>query len=268
VPFPKAIIDSKIGRASNFDGLNARHEFWRAVIYVGGSFEFCKAENCHDGFGRGTFSQRVTPHMSLSRESHSIGTLKPLDPPAMTCHAELRDATQGPHERMHLHAGFSAVKDGTIDLVDYRALVTRLYGFYAPFERAIGVETIRTQWLASDLAWLGTDVATIGRHQFCSNFPPYRNPARRLGAQYVVEGAALGGRQLYRGLGAILSEHTSDGRRFFAGRGAGTGDAWLSFLAQIAIVGSKPPLRASLVSAAVETFDIFESWLGGWSDSK
>jgi hypothetical protein len=49
----------------------------------------------------------------------------------------LRSATQAGHDRLHLHAGFSAVKDGTITLPDYRALLICLYGFCMPFEGAI-----------------------------------------------------------------------------------------------------------------------------------
>jgi heme oxygenase len=179
----------------------------------------------------------------------------------------LRTATQGPHERLHLHGGFSIVKDGTVTLPEYRALLTRLYGFYVPFERAVGVEPIRTRWLESDLAQLGAAAATISGARLCPDIPRYDGEERRLGALYVVEGSALGGRQLYRGLERLLGPGSVEGRRFFAGRGGATGPAWSEFLARLASVGPEPATRAALVGAAVETFEVFERWLGGWSDT-
>jgi heme oxygenase len=182
------------------------------------------------------------------------------------CREILREATRGPHERLHQHAGFAIVNDGTITRRDYRALLSRLYGFYEPFERAVGAGDLRTQWLKSDLACLGADAATIAGVSLCADIPRYEGPERRLGALYVVEGSALGGRQLSRGLDRLLGAGRVEGRRFFAGRGSDTGAAWLGFLGQLASAGSEPIGRAVLVSAAVETFEVFETWLGGWSD--
>jgi heme oxygenase len=184
---------------------------------------------------------------------------------APSCRDLLRSATQGTHERLHHHAGFSVVKDGTITLPDYRALLICLYGFYLPFERAVGLERIRTQWLERDLAWLGVEASAFPRIRFCADIPRYDCLERRLGARYVVEGSALGGRQLCRGLDQLLGQASIEGRRFFAGRGAGTGDAWRGFLDQLASLGNEPKGQAALVSAAVETFEVFETWLSGWS---
>ena len=184
-----------------------------------------------------------------------------LERESPSCRDLLRAATQAPHERLHLHPGLSAVKDGTITRADYRALLTRLHGFHLPFEQAIGGGTIHTQWLARDLSCLGAAATT----NVCPSIPRYDNPERRLGALYVVEGAALGGRTLYRGLDHLLGPTAIEGRRFFAGRGAATGDAWRAYLNQLAAAGPSPACRAALVSAAVETFEVFETWLAGWS---
>jgi heme oxygenase len=178
----------------------------------------------------------------------------------------LRAATQAPHQRLHHHAGFARVADGTITLAEYRALLGRLYGFYLPFESALGLDPIRTQWLTMDLAWLGGDAAALSRLRVCATLPAFDGRERQLGAQYVSEGAALGGRQLCRGLDGLLGGDNPDGRRFFAGRGAATGAAWSSFLDQIATIGQGPFGRAALVAAALETFERFECWLDGWRE--
>jgi heme oxygenase len=198
-----------------------------------------------------------------SAGDHAINAFGGDSAEPVSCRALLRDATQEPHERLHGHAGFAAVKDGTISLAQYRALLARLYGFYLPFERATGMDPIRTHWLGTDLIAVGGDrAASIA---CCTDMLRYDTPERRLGALYVVEGSALGGRQLYRGLDRLLGAASADGRRFFAGRGAGTGAAWLGYLDRLAAVG---PDRAAVVGAAIETFAVFEAWLGGWSDAR
>jgi heme oxygenase len=187
-----------------------------------------------------------------------------IDRPAGEIRALLRDATHDAHERLHHHPGFSRVKDGTISRPDYQVLLVRLYGFYLPFDRAIGAEPARTQWLASDLASLGVDIAANPGMPVCTAIPAYHAAERRLGALYVVEGSALGGRQLCRGLDRLLGKAAIEGRRFFAGRGADTGAAWTGYLDRLAAVAPEPACQAALIAAATETFTIFEDWLGGW----
>jgi heme oxygenase len=205
-------------------------------------------------------------HMNISGDANTPIATDIFEP--ISCRETLRSATQGPHERLHLHAGFSAVKDGIITLPDYRALLTCLYGFYLPFERAVGAENVRTQWLESDLMWLGVNPESFPRIRLCPDIPRYGCEQSRLGALYVVEGSALGGRQLCRGLDRLLGADAIEGRRFFAGRGDGTGAAWRGFLDRVASVDTGPISQAALVSAAVETFGVFETWLSGWSETE
>ncbi len=177
----------------------------------------------------------------------------------------LRAATSAPHERLHHHAGFASVQDGTIGRADYCALLRRLYGFYVPFERAVGAKRVRTGWLARDLAYLsGADIAMFRRIRLCGEIPDYQSGAGRLGARYVVEGSALGGRMLARGLDRLLGDAAVDGRRFFVGHGAATGAAWRDYLDQLAAVGAAD--QAVMVGAAVEIFGVFETWLSGWDE--
>jgi len=242
---------SPIGKGASDD--QAR----RFCSSIGGKFQYCSAAgvSCLQG---GPVMNR------LAEGSLTIGGTA-IEPEAPSCHDLLRAETQAPHQRLHLHTGFSAVRDGTIKFTDYQALLVRLYGFYRPFERAAGGDAIRTKWLEGDLAWLGIDAADLPRIRLCAEIPRYDSPARRLGALYVVEGSALGGRQLCRGLDGLLGVAATEGRRFFAGRGAGTGAAWVGFLDRLALVGRDPLSQAALVSAAVETFEVFETWLSGWS---
>jgi heme oxygenase len=141
----------------------------------------------------------------------------------------------------------------------------RLYGFYLPFEAAVGIAGDRSSWLRADLA-----AVTVGDYAFatipqCTALARFDTQARRLGALYVVEGSTLGGRQLARNLDVLLGSGITEGRRFFLGRGSATAAGWNVFLAHLTAAGSTRAARHEIVAAAVMTFGIYEEWLRDWS---
>jgi len=187
-----------------------------------------------------------------------------MSPAPAPLHGLLRDATLAAHERLHGHDGFAAVQAATIDLAAYRGLLLRLYGFHLPFETAMGGPRERSAWLEDDLRALDVAEAAIARAPRCARLPDLRGAARKLGALYVVEGSALGGRGLGRGLDPLLGRGVLAGRRFFLGRGAETGAAWKAYLARLASAPVTPDARAEIVEAASDTFTVFEAWMVGW----
>jgi heme oxygenase len=191
-------------------------------------------------------------------KSRDVGGRQPL--PGLR--AILRDATQDVHERLHHHPGFAAVQAAHIGLCQYRALLTRLLGFHAPFEAAVGAPPERSGWLMSDLDFLGARRAAPAPH--CLYLPRLDTPERRIGALYVVEGSALGGRELAKRLDGLLGADAVAGRRFLLGRGADTGAAWRAYLARLESFANLGAARRDIVAAALETFAAFEQWLDGW----
>lgn len=192
---------------------------------------------------------------------------------AITCPAppplrlRLHDATQAAHERLHAHDGFASIKDAAIDLADYLRVLGRLYGFYVPFEPIAGLGCERSLWLGQDLHALRPDVlpdAAAGPIALCRELPALDTAARRLGARYVIEGSALGGRELARGLDHLLGPGAVRGRRFFLGRGGDTGAAWRDTLGHLAALPPDPAMQAEVVSGALDTFAAFEAWMAGW----
>ncbi len=177
----------------------------------------------------------------------------------------LRSATSKPHERLHQHEGLAAVAAGTINRPDYKALLGRLYGFHHSFELAAKKIPERTRWLEIDLATLGVDAAMLAGLPRCTVFPAIASPEYLLGASYVVEGSALGGRGLARQLDGLLGTGNIAGRRFFSGHGTETGEVWRSYLARLSAASTATASRATIVAGAVATFTIFEQWLEGWN---
>ena len=182
-----------------------------------------------------------------------------------TLHQALRVATAAVHQRLHGHAGFAAVQDGSILPSQYRQLLMRLYGFHVAFETATGAAPERSGWLAEDLARMGADGGMVDAAPRCADMPALDTPARLLGALYVVEGSTLGGRIMAPRLDGILGRQAA-GRRFLLGRGTATGGAWRLLLGRIEAIGHDPHQRAEAVAAAMQTFAAFEDWLCGWRD--
>ena len=175
---------------------------------------------------------------------------------------ELRVATADVHARLHLHAGLAAVAAKRIDVSGYRQLMLRLYGFYLPFEIAARLAPVRSGWLADDLTALATPGYRLATASLCSTLPRLDSPQAVLGALYVVEGSALGGRGLARQLNCILGDATLSGRRFFASDGADTGRAWRAFVDRLDRVAHRD--RTIVIDAAIATFCCFETWMDGW----
>lgn len=178
----------------------------------------------------------------------------------------LRSATAVVHERLHSHPGLAAVQAGTIDLSAYTALLSRLYGFHRPFERTAGLAPQRTNWLESDFAALGVNTGKRAELPHCAAFPETAPHEYILGARYVVEGSALGGRGLARQLDNLLGVGVVAGRHFFSGYGAETGRVWCDYLARLEAVPDVGMKWAAVVEGATETFAIFEQWLEKWDN--
>ncbi len=189
----------------------------------------------------------------------------PEAPSLPTLRDALRLATSKPHERLHQHKGLAAVAAGTIDRASYTALLSRLYGFHHSFEVAAQTIPERTRWLEIDLATLGFDAAMLAGLPRCTCFPAMASPDYLLGASYVVEGSALGGRGLARQLDGLLGTGIVAGRRFFSGHGTETGEVWRAYLSRLSAASTATATRTAIVAGAVATFTMFEQWLEGWN---
>lgn len=206
----------------------------------------------------------ATDHLASSDARDPVrGAHRPPD----VVRQALRAATHEIHERLHQHPALAAVQAGAIDGLAYRRLLARLYGFHIAFERAARLQPERSVWLEMDLAALGMTPERRAALPLCRGFPALALPEARLGALYVVEGSALGGVTLARGLEGLVGVGVLDGRRFFAGHQSETGRAWRAYLARLSATDWTAKQQATIIATATATFALFECWLGGWNDT-
>lgn len=146
----------------------------------------------------------------------------------------------------------------------YRDTLERMWGYYSPLEAVLCPPATvgysfgpRAPRLAADLEHLGgRPVHTL---PCCAHLPRVDTEARAWGCLYVLEGAALGGRVIFKQVARSVGVSADRGGSFFAGE-APTGEGWKAFTA--ALEASTPPdAHESVVAAAVETFETLQRWL-------
>jgi len=153
---------------------------------------------------------------------------------------------------------------------DYRDLLARFWGFYAPLEQALAAVAWRvdpvpdwirpkTPALRRDLQELGiADPATL---PVCRDLPKLGDWRAALGCHYVLEGATLGGRTIVKLM--AREDRTSDlPAGFFSGYGEATGEHWRRFCACLHRHSLCEAALLSAPAAAEATFASMERWLG------
>lgn len=184
-------------------------------------------------------------------------------PSRASARATLQSATDDVHQRMHAHPGYAALAAGVIKVDAYRRLLARSYGFYAPIEARIGRGAVRSRRLEADLTALGMHPCDIDTLPRCAALPLLASSAQELGAAYVLEGAALGGRVLAGALVNNVSGMTPP-TAFLLGDGADGGQRWREFVDQLEADLSGTAERAAAAQGARATFETFETWMAGW----
>jgi heme oxygenase (biliverdin-IX-beta and delta-forming) len=179
----------------------------------------------------------------------------------------IRQATHDIHERLHDHQSFRQLQNQTITRDEYGLLLARLYGFHQPLEAALAVQAVghsglqidercRVHLLIEDLRELGwSSAADLPLADAPADLDV---PSRLLGCLYVREGAMLGGRVLANKLDHLLGPSKA-GRLYFSGRENDMA-LWRACCAAIDRNNEKTELN-SMISAAHETFEIFEQWM-------
>jgi heme oxygenase (biliverdin-IX-beta and delta-forming) len=174
-----------------------------------------------------------------------------------------------------LHAQIEAMfgmPDAIRNRNEYADWLGRFLGLYEPLERSLAnfsdwdelnlapLSYGHSSRLACDLATLGVDSDAAPRASIAL-LPDLPNFAHALGAYYVLEGAALGGRVILRDLEVRIGAPIAGATRFFSGRNELTGPTWQGFLATLDRFGCAHPLLCSdVVTGARRTFQAISAW--------
>lgn len=153
---------------------------------------------------------------------------------------------------------------------EYRALLSRFYGFHAAWEPAaepliddpgLFERRRKTGLLGKDLRVLGLSDQEIAALPRCPLIPmPTR--AAALGAMYVVEGSTLGGAIIAHRVERRLGLTSEAGSAYFRSYGAELARMWKTFGAAL-IALTSPAAEEEVIASANLTFGLMEDWLCG-----
>ncbi len=184
-----------------------------------------------------------------------VGAIREVEGAGPTLSGRLRQETAAAHRAVEDAAGLPA---RVVTVADYAACLTRFFRLFAPLEHAIGgfagwaelgidlAARRRTPALLADLAALGCAPPAPAAIRL-SGF------AAALGALYVLEGSALGGKILAAAFERQLGPSIAGATGFFGGRGVAAGEMWREFKAGLDFYGEKNPTAQPAVIAGAAT---------------
>lgn len=178
--------------------------------------------------------------------------------------AHLKSATAGHHARVE--AAMPSL-DQMSTFPGYAAALRALHGFHATWEPAIwrtpGVVEAGMDDGRRKLALLGADLRALAIAPCESAAPRARiaGAAEALGALYVLEGATLGGRIIYRHAAGPLGVTPEHGAAYYQGYGDGTGERWKAFGQAVTRFADETGAASRVVAGAVACFAALEAWL-------
>lgn len=128
--------------------------------------------------------------------------------------------------------------------------------------------TARTHRLVDDLHALGVSDSALTRAVPAPDLPPLHGRHAALGALYVLEGSALGGRVLFRHFEQTLGITQATGGSYFYGEGPETGPRWQRFVAVLESEHAPRAGEVDAVAAACLTFRAIQGWLDAhWKEA-
>ena len=175
----------------------------------------------------------------------------------------LRTATWPVHERLHLHPVLRPLTARHPAMGGYLGAVRALYGFVAPMERRLGDEAAgraaRMPLLLADIGVL--DAGAVAEPPLASDLPDLSTPAARVGARWVLDGSAHGGRAMLPHLQRTLAVGPDHGASYFASARIDLKAERQSLrrLLERNVISEED--RAEATEAAVAAFSALERWL-------
>lgn len=151
----------------------------------------------------------------------------------------------------------------------YRRLLEMMYGFYQPLEQQIDAfvneenmpgygERRKASLLIQDITVLNNNMPVVPE-RICTELPVIESYAQAIGAMYVLEGSALGGK-IIAGMIQKRVEEVDAALYFFTGYGEKAMEMWNAFKEQVNN-GIQNDKKEEVIQAANDTFTAFKRWI-------
>lgn len=154
---------------------------------------------------------------------------------------------------------------------EYKQVLRIFYGFYAAWEKKLDqVEFMSEVGLdmqkRKKLPLIINDMKNLGMENeieslaLCDYLPEMNNPAKLLGALYVIEGATLGGQLITKKIDEILGMN-GKGAEFFNSYGDNVRPYWKEFMDAINGYSEKTGIEDPVIDSTHEMYMTFNKWL-------
>jgi heme oxygenase len=185
----------------------------------------------------------------------------------------LKDLKQATNERHAALEGQLPLLNPLLSHEDYRQLLSRFFGYYAPLEKQllalpwpdeIGFDYSsrhKTPRLEQDLIALGETPETLAKLPRCQELPEVVTLSNLLGCLYVIEGATLGGQIITQHLQINLGLTPETGAAFFNGYGEQTSVHWQTFCKMLTDLTEETSGDEEIIATANRTFETLGQWL-------
>lgn len=155
-------------------------------------------------------------------------------------------------------------------LSDYRRVLEKFLGVYAPVERAVESSVLKNHYhgrwklhlLEKDLVSLGRSRDELGEIPEAEEFRELTDLAQLIGTLYVLEGSSLGALILTKHFGLRFNLDSLNGLAFFKGYGDETLSRWKEWREFSEDFALKNDLSdSSIVGQANKTFSVLRNWM-------
>lgn len=179
--------------------------------------------------------------------------------------AALRQATRASHDAIESLLGL----EHPFGLDHYAHVLQGFAAFLSPWELQLRAALPpplrpwfdarrRAHLVLRDLQALDVPAPSVER---VTRLLPLPTPAAAFGSLYVLEGSALGGQLIARGLAERHGIAAGNGGAYFIGAGPRTGALWREFRERLELNVTTPEAREQACAAAVQTFDALAATL-------
>jgi heme oxygenase len=154
---------------------------------------------------------------------------------------------------------------------DYRAFLSRLYGFLVPTEAAFqsvpGLDALldlklrtKTGFVLCDLLALGMTMTEVAELPHCQSVPAFRGTAAALGWMYVIERPMLACAVIRNHLETSLRAEMAFASAYFTCYAGQTGMLWRELGVVMDEVSHTHPVGDRIIASANDAFRCLERW--------